>query len=185
MADLAAGDLLIASVILTGGIFDRSVIVLIDADDSGALGVIVNKINATPLVDVLPGWVDQASAPRALFTGGPVSPEGAICLASLADPNDEPPGWRRVFGDVGLLHLDTPVELIAGAFRDLRVFAGYAGWSPGQLQGELERGSWHHARAVYSDVFTPKPTDLWSQALRRQPLPVSLFATWPVDPELN
>lgn len=183
--DVAAGDLLISSVEQDGGIFDQSVLVLLDADENGSLGVILNKISEVPLSRVLPDWVDIASAPRALFDGGPVSPEGAICLAALADENDEPPGWRRVFGPVGLLHLDTPVEIVAGAYRDIRIFAGYAGWEAGQLRAELARGSWHLARARYPDVFSTTPTDLWRATLRRQPVPTAFYTTWTSEPELN
>ncbi len=180
-----AGDLLIATVEIDGGIFAQSVIVLIDADDAGSIGVIVNKIGETPLARVLPDWVPLTSPPQALFVGGPVSPEGAICLAALADPAEEPPGWRRVFGNVGLLHLDTPTEIVAGAYADLRIFAGYAGWGPGQLAEEIERGSWYVTPAAYGDVFSPEPTALWRRTLRRLPPPIGFYTSWTRSPELN
>ncbi len=101
------------------------------------------------------------SEPRLLFHGGPVSPNGAICLASTAARGEEPPGWRPLFDNVGLLHLDTPIEIVKGAYADLRIFAGYAGWAPGQLQSEIDEGMWHAVSATYADVFGTQPTELW------------------------
>ena len=179
------GDLLIASVLLADGTFNQSVVLVLDSDEDGALGVILNEVSTTPLDAVLPDWVNSVSEPQVLFHGGPVSPNGAICLASVMNVGEEPPGWRPLFETVGLLHLDTPIEIVAGAYQDLRIFAGYAGWSAGQLQAELEEGMWHIAAAQYSDVFGLQPLELWRQTLRRQPGDIAYFSTWVDDPELN
>ncbi|MFP5283663.1 MAG: YqgE/AlgH family protein [Actinomycetes bacterium] len=179
------GDLLVASVLLADGVFNQSVVLTLDADEDGALGVILNEIAQTPLKAVLPDWARAVSEPRLLFHGGPVSPNGAICLASVATSGEEPPGWRPLFDGVGLLHLDTPIEIVTGAYRDLRIFAGYAGWSPGQLQAELDEGMWHVLEAQYDDVFGPRPLELWRRVLRRQPNELAFFSTWVEDPELN
>ena len=135
-----AGDLLVASIMLADGVFNQTVVLILDSDEDGALGVILNEISQTPLDAVLPEWVSTVSEPRLLFHGGPVSPNGAICLASVAADGEEPPGWRPLFQSVGLLHLDTPIEIVSGAYRDLRIFAGYAGWASGQLQEEIAEG---------------------------------------------
>jgi len=181
----APGRLLVASVLLADGIFNRTVVLVLDADEDGALGVILNEISQTLLDAVLPDWVGSVSEPRLLFHGGPVSPNGAICLASVASPGEEPPGWRPLFDTVGLLHLDTPIEIVAGAYRDLRIFAGYAGWSAGQLQAEIQQGMWHVADAEYEDVFGRRPLDLWRGVLRRQHGELAYFSTWVENPELN
>ena len=183
--EVSAGDLLVSSVELSDGIFAQSVVVLLDADEYGALGVVVNKLSDTALDRVLPGWVSATTPPQALFSGGPVSQEGAICLAALSDEAEEPPGWRRVFSTIGLLHLDTPIEIVTGAYRDIRIFAGYTGWGPQQLDAEVARGSWHVTRARYSDVFTDTPEDAWRRSLRRLPVPEAFFSTWSEDPDAN
>jgi len=179
------GDLLVASVLLADGVFDSTVVLVLDSDGDGALGVILNEISQTLLDAVLPAWVPAVSEPRLLFHGGPVSPNGAICLSSPATPGEEPPGWRPLFDNVGLLHLDTPIEIVAGAYQDLRIFAGYAGWSAGQLQVEIAQGMWHMVPAEYTDVFGRRPLQLWRSVLRRQKSEVALFSTWLENPELN
>ncbi|MVA77431.1 YqgE/AlgH family protein [Auraticoccus sp. F435] len=179
------GDLLVASPGLSGGEFDHSVVLVLDADEDGALGVMVNKLSELSLASVLPDWVDRVSHPRVLFHGGPVSPNGAICVAAVAHVGEEPPGWRRLYDNVGLLHLDTPLEIVAGAYDDLRIFAGYAGWEPGQLEGELAEGYWHVVPSRYDDVFGPDPVPMWRRVLRRQPGRLAWLSTWTDTPELN
>ena len=190
-----AGDVLVASILLADGVFNRTVVLVLDCDEDGALGVILNEISQTRLDAVLPDWVSAVSKPQLLFHGGPVSPNGAICLASVVNPGEEPPGWRPLFVAaggvgrdqlrVGLLHLDTPIEIVAGAYRDLRIFAGYSGWAAGQLQAEISEGMWHVFPADYTDIFGAEPLDLWRWVLRRQQSAVALFSTWVEDPDLN
>lgn len=179
------GDLLVSSVADTEGWFGYTVVLMLEADAGGALGVVLNRLSDVPLAAVLPAWVDQVSEPGVMFTGGPVSPDGAICLARPLEPREDPPGWRRSFGDVGLLHLDTPVELVAGAYSGLRIFAGYSGWEAGQLETELADGAWYVVPGESADVFTVAPETLWRRVLRRQPLELAIYASWPADPELN
>lgn len=179
------GSLLIATIEIVDGIFDQTVVLLLDADETGALGVVLNKTSEVDLEDVLPGWRDLCSEPQALFDGGPVSRNGAVCLAAPATDVTDPPGWRRLFGDVGLLHLDTPIELADGAFSDVRIFAGYAGWEPGQLEDEIKRGSWFVAVAHHADAFDTDPGSLWRRVLHRQHGDIAIFATWPFDPDMN
>ena len=99
--------------------------------------------------------------------------------------SDDPPGWRRLFERIGLLNLDTPVEIADGAYTHLRIFAGYAGWGSGQLDGELELGLWHVVPALPVDVFDPEPETLWRRVLRRQGGDLALLSTWTAMPELN
>lgn len=180
-----AGELLVASADHGEGYFRQSVVYLLDADENGALGVVLNRFSQADLSEVLPQWHDLVSPPQELFAGGPVSPNGAVCLARLADPREDPPGWRQVHGDVGLLHLDTPVEIAQGAYSDLRIFAGYAGWEAGQLEGELLQGAWHRFPATETDLFGADQTDLWRRVLRRQGGETAWFSAWTEDPELN
>ncbi len=184
-APLAPGTLLVAGVELRDGVFDSTVVLLLDVDATGALGVVLNEFSPLVLDTVLPGWGPYTSWPHHLYDGGPVSQEGAICLAAPTHPVEEPPGWRPLFDRIGLLHLDTPLELVEGAYRDLRIFAGYAGWAPGQLQAEVAQGAWFPVAARPGDVFDPDPLTLWRRVLARQGGELGWLATWTPTPELN
>ncbi len=186
MANCRVGDLLVASVTVADGVFDGTVILLLDIDETGTVGVVLNQISPIELAGALPPWAELVCEPAVLFNGGPVSQQGAVCLGETWKDEDEPPGWRRLFGRIGLLNLETPVEIADGAYRNLRVFAGYAGWDAGQLEGELDYGMWHVVPALGSDPFDPEPATLWRRVLRRQGGELALYSTWPTDSvELN
>ena len=185
MPGYKAGDLLVAGVSISDGVFDGTVVLLLDADEAGTVGVVLNRISPVELGSALPAWAELVSEPAALFDGGPVSQQGAVCLAETWSDEDEPPGWRRVFGCVGLLNLDTPVEIADGAYRNLRIFAGYAGWDAGQLENELSFDMWHVVPAQVGDAFDPDPDSMWRRVLRRQGGELGLYSTWTAAVEFN
>lgn len=179
-----AGQILVATEPGRGGYFDRSVILLLDHNENGSLGVSLHKVSDLGMVDVLEHFQEMLTPPKTLFEGGPVSPQAAVCLAQVANPFEEPPGWKRLFDDVGILDLETPVELVAGGFSHLRIFVGLAGWDAGQLEGELIRGSWFRASPRAEEVFGT-PDDLWRRTLRRVGGAPGRWSTWTETPELN
>jgi putative transcriptional regulator len=81
--------------------------------------------------------------------------------------------------------LDSDPAILACSLRELRVFAGYAGWAAGQLEGEIAQGAWYVVDALPADTFNDVPDRLWSDVLRRQPWPLSAVATCPPDPTMN
>ena len=184
MSVVKPGDLLISHVVLQDGVFDFTGVLILDADSSGTLGVVLNKLSDLDLSSVLPGWESVVSEPRALFDGGPVSRNGAICVASVGS-DEEPPGWRRLLDSVGLLHLDTPIELVEGAYDAMRSFAGYSGWAPGQLESELARDAWFVARSRHDDIFGIDQRDLWQRVLRRQDPDTAIYSTRTDSPDAN
>jgi putative transcriptional regulator len=185
MTSFGVGDLLVAGVGLSDGVFDGAVVLLLDADEAGTVGVVLNRVAEIELADALPAWAKLVCEPQALFDGGPVSQQGAVCLAEPWALGEEPPGWRPVFDRVGLLNLDTPVEIAEGTYRHLRIFAGYAGWDAGQLERELEFEMWHVVPALTEDAFDSSPEDLWRRVLRRQGGELGLLSTWTSSAELN
>ncbi|MCK5891967.1 YqgE/AlgH family protein [Aeromicrobium sp.] len=181
------GRLLVATPAIADGVFARSVVFLLDHDDDGALGVIVNRPLESELHQVLPAWTSSATSPTLLFQGGPVATDGALAVGVLADPvsADGPPsGWRPMAGRVGLVDLDgpppAPRQLVG-----LRVFAGYAGWSAGQLEGEVDEGSWLVVEADPADLISRDPESLWRDVVRRQSGDLRYWTTLPVDPGDN
>lgn len=177
------GDLLVASVAPEAGYknlhFDEAVVLVLEADDDGAIGVILNR--PLPEVDFpeqLPGWAELMTAPMQLFYGGPVSTRGAVCLAHLAEGEEPPLGYGPLYDHIGFLELDTPLSLVVDHYEAMRVFAGYARWESGELEAEIEDGLWHLSSARPTDVFAGEPRGLWRSVLRRSSGQVSFFSSW-------
>jgi putative transcriptional regulator len=177
-----SGCLLVATPLLGDPHFARTVVYLLEHDGGGTVGVVVNRPSHTPVEHVLPGWEDAVSGPAVVFGGGPVQPDGALCLGQLADDG---PGVRRVVDGIATIDLDGDAALIGGLAQRLRVFAGHAGWSPSQLEAEIEEGAWWVVPGGPDDLFSDDPRSGWSRALRRQPPPLNLFSTYPPDALLN
>lgn len=183
-ATTLTGSLLVATPILDEPPFRRAVILLLDHDDDGALGVVVNRAADLEVDRVLADWSDSVSEPGVLFMGGPVGTDSALAVAEITDQAD-PPGWRECFGRIGLLDLDAPPALLAGAIRRMRIFAGYSGWGSGQLEDEITEGAWYVVPSEPDDVFSLAPETLWRRVLRRQRDEMALLATYPDDPSHN
>lgn len=189
-SDPKAGRLLVATPLLGDPNFKRTVVLIVEHEEAeGTLGVVLNRPTQVPVGQVLDQWTDLASEPSVVFRGGPVSPSSALALA-LVPGTDEPLGWRALDGApalarLGLLDLDAPPSVLAPAISALRVYAGYAGWSPGQLEREIDEGAWHVLHAEPGDVFAADPDQLWRGVLRRQGGEVAFLATFPEDPSLN
>jgi putative transcriptional regulator len=184
------GRLLVATPKLADPNFDRSVVLLLDHDAEGTLGVVLNRPTSVGVGDVLGPWAPLAVLPQVVFQGGPVSLDSALGLAVVpgeprAGEGAEVLGWRRVHGAIGLVDLDAPPELLAAELSSLRIFAGYSGWAAGQLERELEEGAWYVVDSEPGDVSAPDPERLWRSVLRRQRSELAMVATYPDDPSLN
>ncbi|WP_369212547.1 YqgE/AlgH family protein [Streptomyces flavofungini] len=192
------GRLLVATPALADPNFDRAVVLLLDHDEEGSLGVVLNRPTPVGVADILEGWGDLAGAPGVVFQGGPVSLDSALGVAVV--PGDEAPaagsrlrgggggdpvGFRRVHGAIGLVDLEAPPELLSPALGSLRIFAGYSGWGPGQLETELADGAWYVVESEPGDVSSPDPERLWRAVLRRQRSDLAMVATYPDDPSMN
>ncbi|MEU6117909.1 YqgE/AlgH family protein [Streptomyces sp. NPDC047117] len=195
------GRLLVATPALADPNFDRAVVLLLDHDEEGSLGVVLNRPTPVGVADILQPWAELAGEPGVVFQGGPVSLDSALGVAVVpgeagehdggptgdgADTDgDGPLGWRRVHGAIGLVDLEAPPELLSAELGSLRIFAGYAGWGPGQLEEELTEGAWYVVESEPGDVSSPSPERLWRAVLRRQRNELAMVATYPDDPSLN
>ena len=180
------GRLLVATPQIEEGVFHRSVILILDHGDNGAQGVVLNRPLEAEVDAILPGWQALATAPDTVFHGGPVQTDSALGLVSVpGEEPDSPMGIRKLFGGLGVVDLDAPPPLIASEVSGLRIFAGYAGWTPGQREGEIRSGSWCVVDADSRDAFTDAPKDLWVQVLRRQRDELAFVSTFPADPTMN
>jgi len=182
-----AGTLLLANTDLFEPTFRRSVVYVVEHNDGGTLGVVLNRPSETAVHNVLPQWTDLVAKPKTMFIGGPVKRDAALCLGTLrvgVDP-DGVEGLRHVAGRIVMVDLDADPEMIGTSVEAVRIFAGYAGWTIGQLEGEIERDDWIVLTALPADVLVQPRVDLWSRVLRRQPLPVAMLATHPIDLSRN
>lgn len=186
------GRLLVAAPLLQEDSFRRSVVFVVDDASDGTLGVILNRPLGMAVGEVVSDWGAYASEPAVMFSGGPVGLGSGIALGAVG-AGDPPPGWSPLEGPgprpglagVGVVDLDGPARVLGGALGAFRVFSGYAGWSAGQLAGEIEEGAWYVVDAVADDVFTTAPESLWSRVLRRQGGDLALLSTFPEDPTMN
>lgn len=179
-----AGRLLVATPRLLDPSFRRSVVAVLNHDDDGALGVVLNRPSTIDVAAVLPGWSRVVATPNALFEGGPVAQDSALGLgiALGQGPSD---GFQRMWGDVGLIDLDQDPGALMSDLVGVRIFNGYAGWGEGQLEGEIGEGSWYVVDAILDDLVSSAPESLWRSVLRRQDGDLAFVSTFPADPSHN
>jgi putative transcriptional regulator len=201
-----AGRLLVATPVIGDPNFHRSVVLLLDHGESGALGVVINRPTDVDLDESLPGWDELAPAPSVVFVGGPVEQAGAIGLGRLApgtplpEPSAEGAGgddedaddgpWSPVLSAIGSVGPIATVDLTRDPLEvegidAVRVFVGYAGWGPGQLEGELAQEAWVVADARPADLWSADPEGLWERVLRRQGGTTAWLSLYPLDPSGN
>lgn len=198
------GRLLVATPPLADPNFDRTVVFVLEHTDDGAVGVVLNRPTPFPLPDGVARWEDLLTTPATLFEGGPVELDALIALARvepgtasaiaraaadddrLDDAEDEDDeGWSAVVGDIGSVDLSTDPALVRVPIHGLRVFRGYSGWGPQQLDGELAEGAWMVLPAEDGDVFSTEPDELWRTVIRRQGGRLAWVANAPDDLSLN
>ncbi len=179
------GKLLVATPELEDPNFFRTVVLVLEHTDDGALGVVLNRPSTAALVEPLPAWAPLAVDPAVVFVGGPVQPDAAIGLGRRADDGAEPSGFAALFGDLGTVDLEREPLHVAPSVDRVRVFAGYAGWGPGQLEGELAVNGWFVVDADAMDPWSDDPAGMWREVLRRQPGELRVFADFPFDPATN
>lgn len=173
-----SGHLLIATPIINGPPFHRSVIYIGEHDASGALGVILNSPSHLTVNEVLPQLAHLASDPPVVHFGGPVQTDAAMVLVQ-SEAQEFAMG--TTFPDIGLVNPSTPPPDTA----KLRVYAGFSGWGPDQLEEEMATGSWWRTIARREDLFASGEVDLWANAVRRIGGRTALYLTYPDDPDMN
>ncbi len=180
-----ARRLLVATPTLTDPNFSRTVVFMVEHNVDGALGVVLNRPTEVALTDPLPEWSTVATEPGVAFLGGPVQPQDAVIGLARVTAPEECDGWQPLVGTIGTVDLGRSPEEIPIAFESVRVFAGYAGWGPRQLDVELARNDWFVVDAHPDDMFTRDPAVLWRDVLRRQRGDLAMMANFPRDPSVN
>jgi putative transcriptional regulator len=176
------GQLLIASPAMSDPNFARTVVAIANHDEDGALGIVLNRPSETEVVDAVPELDGVVDSDEVVYVGGPVQPASIVVLAEFENPAE---AAYLVVGAVGLVSDRTGLEHLGSATARRRVYAGYTGWGPGQLEAELEREDWIVEPALAADVFAEDPLELWGLVLQRKGGQFRLLARMPLDPTVN
>lgn len=176
------GQLLIAGPALEDPNFWRTVVLVVEHSQDGAMGLVLNRPSETTVGEAVPQLADLVDPDEDVLVGGPVQQSGVIVLAEFEDPAD---AALIAFEDVGIVGTSSEVMEFPAGVRTARAFAGHAGWGPGQLDGEVERGDWILEPARRSDAFAAEPAELWPSVLMRKGGSYALIARMPADPSLN
>jgi putative transcriptional regulator len=177
------GQLLLDSGQLRGSFFQRTVVIICQHDAEGAFGLVLNRTTGNKVGEMIVADLPDALKGCPLYLGGPVQPSALSFLHSDAFVPD-----ANVIPNLSLGHsLDALVD-IGDSFsptRKIKMFAGYAGWSPGQLEDEMKRKAWLTHPASLEFVFDTPPDQLWQTILRHKGWKYRLLAQTPEDPSLN
>ena len=183
MAESLRGKLLLASPTLLDPNFVRTVVLIAEHTDEGAMGLVLNRPAASSVAEAVPDLAWLADEEDPVYVGGPVAETAVIVLAEFVRPEV---AGALVEDDLGFVGTDADdPDALDGAIRRARVFAGHAGWGPGQLEDELAEDAWIVEPPRRDDVFTAEPDDLWAAVLRRKGRRYALLSTMPLDPSLN
>ncbi len=177
------GRYLVATPALNDPNFELTVLFMLEHSEEGALGVVLNRPSELPVAGTIDEWSDLTAEPKVVFVGGPVSPSSVIALATV-QLDDAGPHWNQVVGRLGTVDLEVPPSEVPGV-EQVRMFAGYASWAPGQLEAELVDDAWFVIDAELQDVHTDDPAELWWTVLDRQPGELGRLRHYPREPWHN
>lgn len=176
------GHLLVAGPGLHDPNFRRTVVLIGEHGEEGAMGIVLNRPSPVTVGDAVPPLAELVDEDEVVHVGGPVQPQAIVVLGDFVDAGESA---SIVVGSIGFLPGEIESAEDVPDLTRARVFAGYAGWGAGQLESELAEDSWIVERAQPNDVFTSDPDGLWSAVLRRKGGPFAILASMPVDPRVN
>jgi len=155
--------------------FRRTVVLVVEHNEQGAFGVVLNRRADAEVLELVPdlGPLVERGAP--LWVGGPVSPDSIVVIGEFEDASAS---YGEITGRIGVVDPEGEADPVRA-----RVFVGYSGWAPGQLDREVEEEMWLVSDLEEDDVFSEQ--DLWAEVIARRGGEFALLATMPEDPSLN
>ena len=178
------GRLLVATPALGDPNFRRTVVLMLDHGDDGAIGVVLNRPGDVAVADPVPAWAPLAAEPAVVFGGGPVRPGVAVALGRVGE-HVTGPGTALIVHRIGVVDLAGDVDRARADLDAVRIFAGHAGWGPGQIEAELAEKAWFVVDAAPDDPFCDDPGEQWRSVLGRQAGPLRRLRHYPEDPRVN
>lgn len=178
MSESLAGRFLVATPLISTPPFARAVVLLLEHDESGAIGLVLNEPTELLAEDHISGVAKHLTPPTHVFLGGPVSTDTAV---SLGRGNGFEFLRPSALPAIGIVDIEQPLE----GLEELRIFAGYAGWDPLQLDAEMKEGAWWVLFPDLDEIFTSDTDGMWERTVERGPGTLPLYATYPSDPSTN
>jgi putative transcriptional regulator len=178
--DSLQGKLLVSSPALVDPNFRKTVVLIAHHDEEGAMGLVLSRPSDVPASEAVPSLGGLPGGDDPVFVGGPVQPEAFMALAEFEDVDESA---APIFDRLGFMPAEVEPDDLA--IRRLRLFAGYAGWGPGQLEAELAEPSWIVVTAEADDAFADDPDELWRTVVARKGGPFTMMENMPFDPGLN
>ena len=148
--------------------FERTVVFVIEHDDEGAVGLVLNRPTDATIYEALPDWASLASAPAVAFVGGPVQQQEAVFGLARVQRVEDSDAWQPLVGRIGTVDLGADPSAVRADLEAVRVFAGYSGWGPVQLEGELKAEAWVVVKATKELIFRPDAAGAWEDAFARK-----------------
>ncbi|AKK12179.1 YqgE/AlgH family protein [Corynebacterium uterequi] len=181
------GQLLVAAPDIPDDRFARAVVLIIEHNEAMTVGVNLTQRSELAIYNIMPEWLPAVAKPQALYIGGPVNQQAVVGVGrtKLGVDMAKEPVLNRLANRLAHIDMRADSAHISEIMDGIRLFAGYCEWAPGQLDAEIDNGDWFVVPALPGDVIMPARADLWGDVLRRQPMPLPLFSTYPVDPSLN
>jgi len=176
------GQLLVASPALLDPNFRRTVVLIGEHGEEGAMGLVLNRPSVTTVAEAVPDLDGVAHGSDPVYVGGPVAPSVIMVLAEFDEPDE---AGMLVARDLGFLGEAREINDLGASTRGARVFAGYAGWGPGQLDEEVKRSDWIVNAPEAAEILSEEPEELWPAVLDRMGGQFSLLARMPPDPSMN
>lgn len=173
-----SGQLLVAAPVMGDPNFNQTVVMMLEHGPLGSVGVVLNRPTPAPVHEVLPDWADPCADPPMVFSGGPVERTGVVAVAEVDLLTD---GVTPVSDRLAVIDLELGPEHYGAELTRLRLFAGYSGWGPGQLEDELEERAWYVLDGEPDDVFCREPRELWTDVLRRAGGTLARLASIPLN----
>ena len=176
------GSILISEPSLRDFYFRQSVILLAEHNDEGTFGVIINKPIEAKLKDIIKGFTGY-NLP--VYLGGPVKTDSIFFLHTREDIEGSLPVMQGLYwgGDLDAIRAMLKNKTMSPS--EIRFFVGYSGWSPNQLDRELEEKSWVLSQTTVKEVINEHPEELWSNYLKSMGQDYAIWANFPADPTLN
>lgn len=189
LGDVEPGSLLLAAPGIDLAERSRGVILIVEQTVDHTIGVMLTRRGDLAVANAMPGVLPLVAKPQAFYLGGDSQQEAVLALgvlkAGLSPEDIDVPFLHYLDHRITVVDVRADLSELQKYVESLRLFVGLSRWEGAELEEELSQGYWYATSALASDIIAPGSVDLWAEVMRRQPMPLPLFATFPADLEDN